>query len=128
MPLAPVGGQPLSVPFPPVVRTGDANNVLLVANQTTLAGATGARTYTLPPLASVGAGAWCRVITVGVGGSLAISPNGAELLNDGVGVQTVTALRDVGILFIAKVLEGATAASWAGSMPAGQCSRRLMRE
>ena len=117
MPLAPVGGQPLSNPFPPVVRTADANNVLLVTNQTTVAGATGARTYTLPPLASVGAGAWCLVMTVGVGGSLAISPNGAELMNDGVGAQTITALRDVGILFVAKVLEGATAPSWWRLLP-----------
>lgn len=112
MPLAPQGGQPLANPYYPVIRTADATGVTLETNQVTVAQATGGRAYTLPPLSSVGAGAWILVMTVGVGGILTISPDGTDLIADGVGTQTIVLGRDVGALIVAKVLDGATAASW----------------
>ena len=117
MPLAPVGGQPLANPFFPVIRTGDATGVTLEANQGTVAQATGGRAYTLPPLSSVGAGAWLLVMTVGVGGILTISPDGTDQIGDGVGAQTIVIGRSVGVLIVAKVLDGATAASWWRLLP-----------
>ena len=95
-----------------VIRTADTSPTLAVGNAY-MGVPTAGRTYTLPSLAGVPNGAEIRLTNRSAGAnSITVTAAGTEQINDTGTPGTVTVAQNANVLLIAKVIDGATPASW----------------
>ena len=94
-----------------VERLADQDGVALFAGRGYDGSPTVARTYTLPLLATLNVGGEIAVINTGAA-DITIVAGGTDQVNDTGAPGTVTLIVGATVTLIAKVLEGATAATW----------------
>lgn len=105
-------GAPQSFGGLTVIRVADTSPTLAVGNAY-MGVPTTTRTYTLPLLSTVQDGAQIRVTNRSAGAnSITVTAAGTEQINDTGTPGTVTVAQNANVLLIAKVIDGATPASW----------------